>query len=141
MTAPKPSAAPKRVPAPKGLQAAGRALWGAIVGDLPPNWELDERELAVLALACRQADDIARLEAVLERDGVVVPGSTGQPRLSAVLGELRQSRLACSKLLGDLNLPDEDGKSSSMSSQRAARAAHSRWDRVAARKAAPRGSA
>ncbi|MEJ7894371.1 MAG: P27 family phage terminase small subunit [Solirubrobacteraceae bacterium] len=124
---------------PKGLCVAGTALWRAIHGGLPATMELDERETAVLGLACRQADDVAALEAVLARDGVVVEGSSGQPRLSGVVSELRQARLATAKLLGELQLPDAAEQPASASSKRAQKAAHARWAEHNARKQARHG--
>jgi hypothetical protein len=39
------------------------------------------------------------------RSGVVASGSRGQPRLAQTVVELRQARLALSRLLGELSLP------------------------------------
>jgi len=91
----------------------------------------------MLASACRHADMIARLEDLLA-DGLVSPGGAGQPRLSAAVTELRQSRLALSRLLADLSLPvddvGEDGAATpvtlpSPASRRASHAAKARHDR------------
>ncbi len=128
----------KRAPAaPQGLQKAGAALWRGIVA----VYELDPRELTVLGLACRQADDVARLEAAVAAEGVVVEGSKGQPRLSQVVGEVRQSRLALARLLGELALPDAEDRPATARSARAKRAADSRWDRVARIEERRRGAA
>jgi molybdenum-dependent DNA-binding transcriptional regulator ModE len=89
------------------------------------------------ASACRHADMIHRLEELLS-DRLVSAGSAGQPRLSAAVTELRQSRLALSRLLTDLALPvddvGEDGeavpvKLASPASRRASHAATARHDR------------
>jgi hypothetical protein len=119
---------------PQGLGPPGRRLWRALVADLPESMEFDARELALLAAAARQADDIAVLEAVLERDGPVAVGSRSQSRLSAVVPELRQERLAFSRLLGELRLPDGQAAATS-SSKRAQRAADARWAEHRARRA------
>lgn len=80
----------------------------------------------MLDLAARQADDIAALERLLAEQGPIVTGSTGQPRLSPVFTELRQSRLALGKLLAELRLPDEGlGSTRNVKNRRSARA---RWD-------------
>lgn len=107
--------------APDGLGGEGRKLWKSIAS----VYELDPRELSLLAAACRQADDVAALEAVLARDGMIVAGSAGQPRLSAVVAELRQARLAVGKLLDLLTLPDVDA--APRVSRRSQRAAQRRW--------------
>ncbi len=39
-------------------------------------------------------DDITAVEELLDQDGPIVRGSTGQPRLNPALAELRQARLA-----------------------------------------------
>ncbi len=109
---------------PKGLGPAGRDLWRKVQA----SFELDGHEVPGLLLACRQLADVARLEELLERDGLVSTGSSGQPRLSQVVAELRQSRLAASKLLDALGLPlDDTGATASPAAKRARRAAESRW--------------
>jgi hypothetical protein len=112
---------------PAGLGVTGRRLWSGVVAE----FELDLREQEILRLAARQLDDVARLEQLLARDGPMAEGSQGQPRLSQVVGELRQSRIAASRLLGELRLPDADEKPRTARSLRAERAANSRWDRTA----------
>jgi hypothetical protein len=54
-------------------------LWRSVIADVPTDWELDGRNLAVLEAACRQADDVAELEAAVSRDGVVVEGAADSP--------------------------------------------------------------
>jgi hypothetical protein len=94
---------------------------------LPNDAEFDERELAVLAAACRQADDLAALEAVIAEEGVVAIGSKGQPRLSSLVTEVRQGRLALTRLLGELDLTDANAEPRTARSRRAQHAATSRW--------------
>ena len=113
---------------PRELGPSGRALWRSIHAALGDEHELDERELAVLRLACAQRDDIAGLERALRDTGLVARGSKGQPRLSQVVTEVRQARLALSRLLGEIKLPDIDEVPRSASSQRAQHAANVRWD-------------
>ena len=109
---------------PTGLGKAGKALWRQITNE----WELDPRELALLTAACRQTDDVALLEVALAKDGLITVGSMGQPRLNAVITELRQSRLAAAKLLVDLRLPSEDAAPMTAAQQRASKAARRRWE-------------
>jgi hypothetical protein len=120
--------------APHDLGDAGAALWAAVQG----TYTLTEYEAVLLASACRHADLIARLELLLA-DGLVSVGSAGQPRLSAAVGELRQSRLALSRLLTDLALPVDDTGADgrpravvlpSVASRRASHAAQVRHDRA-----------
>jgi hypothetical protein len=131
---------PARPRPPAGLGRAGRKLFSGLVA----KFVFAPRELAIVELAARTADDIADLEAALARDGMVVVGSKGQPRLNGVAVELRMARLALAKLLGDLRLPDEDegagSKPMSMAQLRGQRAANTRWAADARRKARRRGS-
>lgn len=115
-------------PCPDDLAAAGRILWERVV-DL---FDLDEREQALLEVACRQAVDVAALEAVIASDGYIVAGSNGQPRLSMAVAEVRQGRLALGKLLGLLALPDEDDKPMTAASRAGKHAANARWNRTRA---------
>ena len=107
---------------PRGLQRAGKRVWAAVLDE----FVLDARELLVLEQAARQADAVAALEAEVEGSGLVTRGSAGQPRLSQSVVELRQSRLAVSKLLSDLALPDEDDTTAA--SRRGRKAADARWN-------------
>jgi phage terminase small subunit len=124
----KPSVKP-----PGGLEASGRALWRAVTAEVPGDWQLDARDLAILEAACRQADDVAALEAAVSRDGVMVEGAAGQRRLNGAVSELRQARLALGRLLGQVDLPDERGRPVTESSRRAQRAANVRWAAQASR--------
>ena len=109
---------------PRDLGAAGHDLWRRVFD----AFDLDPHELPGLLLACRQLDDVHLLEQQLESDGVVTTGSAGQPRLSAVVTELRQARLAAARLLDALALPvDGESGSSTPAVKRARRAAESRW--------------
>lgn len=112
---------------PTGLGAAGRQLWTRLTEHL----EFEPREVAVLQAACRQADDIARLEAVLKSEGASAKGSKGQSRLHPAIPELRQARLALVRMLASLDLPDVEEVPRSTKSTRAQHAANVRWSRVA----------
>ncbi len=106
-------------------------MWRSVVKGLPEGFEFDERELAILGLAGRQADDVAALEGIMKRDSRMVAGSKGQPRLHPAVVEVRQGRLAISRMLGELELPDAEEQPRSATSRRAGRAARARYDRVA----------
>ena len=83
------SKTPKADQPPTDLAERGRELWTSVV----PAFTLEPHERVVLATACRQADLVAALEDVLARDGLIVAGSAGQPRLTPVAAELRQARV------------------------------------------------
>lgn len=90
------------------MGASGRALWRAVLADLPADLELTATELAILEAGCRQLDLNVRLEELLDRDGLIVVGSQDQPRLTAVTTELRQGRLALERLLSSLRLRGDE---------------------------------
>lgn len=121
---------------PPGLASAGKRLWRAIVGDLAAGLELDERELAILAAAGRQADAVAALERSIARDGHMLRGAAGQRRLNAAVTEARQGRVALARLLGELDLADAAQAPQTASSQRARKAANVRWASHNARRGA-----
>lgn len=114
---------------PPGLGAEGKRTWSALLADLPGGWELSAREREQIALACQQADAIADLERELAAGGLTVEGASGQPRLNALVPELRQARLALSRLLGAVEMPDADGEPATLAGKRGKAAADKRWSR------------
>ena len=116
-------------PTPDGLGDPGRDLWHTMIGDLVPGWELDARELRVLAEACRTADLIANLDAAIEADGVTAIGSRRQTVVNPAVAEVRQQRAALASLLGKLDIdpPSASGAGSTAASARARKAAQARW--------------
>jgi len=78
----------------------------AIRTGLPPGTEFDEREEALLDLATRQARDVERAEADLEKRGHLVPGSQGQQVVNSSLSEARQGGVMLGRLLVALDLPE-----------------------------------
>lgn len=106
----------------------GKALWKAVTD----QFELAAHEQIALRGACRHADTISRLEDLL-KDSLETVGAAGQSKLSPAVGELRQYRIALSKMLTDLSLPIEeaagDVKLASPAAKRASKAASARHDR------------
>lgn len=131
------TASPSSPRPPRGLSNAGTALWSRLTA-APAEGEcliFSAAELTVLEMACRQADDIAKLEALIEADGLIVAGSKGQPKLSAVPSELRLQRAALARLVSQLAIPDDaEAEGRTPAQQRAQRAAQARWDRPSARR-------
>ena len=104
------------------LGEAGRAHWRSVVN----TFDLDDRELEILALAARQADDLALLEQAIREDGGMSVGSAGQPIVHPAIQEARQARLAIGRLHCILNLPVED-EHGTEASTRGRKAAQARW--------------
>lgn len=118
---------------PKGFGPSGRALWKRIVKGVPPELELDERELEALRLAARQADDLAALEKVIAKEGVTSTGSAGQRIVHPAVTEARQARLAIGRLLNEVRFPDPEGVLLNGTGRHAQSAANTRWGRSRAR--------
>lgn len=87
--------------------------------------EWNEIEVALIALARKQADAIEALELELSLSTLTVEGSTGQLRLNPIVAELRLQRESLKRTLAELRLPDA-GPLKNAAKQRAAR---HRWDR------------
>jgi P27 family predicted phage terminase small subunit len=115
--------------APTGLGTPGRKLWREILSDLDESWELDRRELHLLARAARCADEIALLEATVDRDGPTTTGASGQVCVHPALIESRQLSVTQMRLLGAIELSDpaERRRSATPAVAPARRAAESRW--------------
>lgn len=105
---------------PSGLGAAGKKLWKAVHGDLPRGWAFEERERAILSMACHQADDLARLERAVRRDGTMTQGSQGQPVIHPAIPEARAARTAIERLLRQLQLPGDAIPTDNRSTERKA---------------------
>lgn len=91
MSSPKP---------PAGLRTTGRRLWTSVQSD----FELSEPETAVLREACRTADSIDSLQAVIDADGPMAESSQGI-RVHPALVELRQQRIALARLFTAMSIP------------------------------------
>jgi hypothetical protein len=116
--------------APAGLSPVAKKLWKAVTEGL----RMRPDELATLDAACRTADQIAALEAVVAASPPMIPGSKAQEVLHPAIPELRLQRQLLSQLLGRLDVPeagDGDGFAGEWdnltSSQRARKAALARW--------------
>ena len=86
-------------PAPEDTGPAGRRLWDAISRE----FELVEHELVLLRQAVRVADTCADLQALLDRDGLML----GE-RIHPASVELRQQRLLLGRLIVALRVPSGD---------------------------------
>ena len=113
---------------PDHLGDAGAALFESVVSGIPEDCELDDREAALLDLAARQADDLALLEAVISEEGATSLGSQAQRVIHPAVSEARQARLAISRLLGALDLSEDESDSGTATSRQARRAARARWN-------------
>jgi uncharacterized protein with von Willebrand factor type A (vWA) domain len=97
---------------PDGLKTSGRRLWRAVVAD----HDLEQHERELLRRACRTADLLAGLEALVADEGLTSVSSQGS-RVHPAIVELRQQRIAFARLLAALNVlsgveGEEDGRRS-----------------------------
>jgi hypothetical protein len=91
-----PATDPKR---PDGLGQAGLRLWDAVLR----RYELAEHEALLLEQACRAADRLEALAAMVEADGLLVEG-----RSHPALVESRAQQITLARLLAALRVPDDD---------------------------------
>jgi pyruvate/2-oxoglutarate dehydrogenase complex dihydrolipoamide acyltransferase (E2) component len=114
-------------PPPAGLGESGEQLWRAVVEE----WELRTDQDQLLLAACRTADEIAAMEAVLETAEPVVKGSQGQVRPHPLFAEVRGHRLALQRLLGGIGIRDAaEGEDQDAERSHAGRQlARQRWNR------------
>jgi hypothetical protein len=103
------------------------------------RYALSDTELVLLVESCRLVDECEQLKRALLSEGAIVPGSAGQPRTHPALGELRQHRIALSRLLAQLALPEPEGVLATPAQAKARRAANTRWSAYNAAKAERRG--
>ncbi len=114
---------PQPVP-PVGLADRGAAFWHKIHA----TWILNADESELVTECCRLLDTVEALQLVLDRDGVLTTGSTGQTRVHPAVGELRACRVVLARLMGQIGLPDPTGAAvPTASTVRARRAARARW--------------
>lgn len=113
---------------PSTLRRSGRALWREVA----QAYELEPHEWRLLAQACAVLDTIDQLEAVIANDGTTTVGSTGQTVTHPAVGECRQQRLALTRLLGAIHLPDADGARTTLTGAQSRSAAghKQRWANV-----------
>lgn len=93
--------------APSGLKARGKQLWR----EIHEVYAFDEapEKTAILEEACRTADVVKRLQAIVDNaDEIRVRGSQGQPVSMPELLELRQYRALLVQLLKALGCPDDE---------------------------------
>lgn len=93
--------------APTGLLTRGKQLWK----ELHAVYDFSDapEKTAILEEACRTADVVKRLQAVVDAaDEIRVRGSQGQPVAMPELLELRQYRALLVQLLKALGCPDDE---------------------------------
>lgn len=89
---------------PRGLGRSGSKLWEDITGAVAPGWQLDGRDVALLARACRLADTEAELREDVKRDGRTVLGSAGQITVHPALREARQTAAAIATIVAKVEI-------------------------------------
>jgi hypothetical protein len=83
---------------PSGLKTAGKRLWR----DVHEHLDLDRHESELLLQACRVADHLDDLSAIVGREGVL---KDGKPHVALV--ESRQQQVTFARLIATLRLPED----------------------------------
>jgi len=100
-------------------------------------YEASVDELEILAEACSVLDRLDELHALVDHDGLMVPGSKGQDVLHPAIGEARRQQALLASLCRRLSLEvpgrEQGGDVASITSARARKAARARWDNRGAR--------
>jgi P27 family predicted phage terminase small subunit len=109
------SNAQKPPKAPAGLRKAGAALWARVLADVHADWELDSSDLHGLEQAARAVDRAQELGEVIDRDGLMIAGSTGQERLHPAVAEQRMQRQLSAHLVSKIALAPPDAKTGHLS--------------------------
>ena len=108
---------------PQSLDQAGRALWRAVTG----AYELAPHEAELLRQACRVADNLAKIDAVLMDSEPVVEGYSGQPRAHPLLQASADQRRVLDALFRSMALPMPSEDVGRRRSPAAREAAQARW--------------
>jgi hypothetical protein len=108
---------------PQSLDQAGRALWRAVMG----AYVLAPHEVELLRQACRVTDQLARIDAVLMDEDLVVAGHAGQPRAHPMLQVSADQRRVLDALFRSMALPMPGETEGRRRSPSAAAAAQARW--------------
>ena len=109
-----------------GFTKSRGQLFHKLVTDLYED--LSKTELELLEVIVRTLDEIDVLQARLDADGMIVSGSTGQPRVHPAVSALLQLRSLAARLLAQLQLPDELGNTIATPRQTSAKmASKARW--------------
>lgn len=90
--------------APAHLSPKSRSLWRATLAE----WALEPHNAALFRLALESLDRSDEAKAIVDREGLLVIGSVGQPRPHPLLAVERDARAQCARLLGQLGLDDAD---------------------------------
>jgi hypothetical protein len=108
---------------PQSLDQAGKSLWRAMTG----AYVLAPHEVELLRQACRVADQLARIDAVLMDEDLVVLGHAGQPRSHPLLQVSADQRRVLDALFRSMALPMPGETEGRRRSPAATASAQARW--------------
>ena len=89
---------------PEGLHKAGQDLWRSTLEE----WDLSEAALALLQVACQQADRIAECQQIIAQDGILVTDPSGRKRAHPLLPIEKEASNVLMRAWRMLDLTDED---------------------------------
>jgi hypothetical protein len=113
-------------PEPTDLGPRAMALWEGITS----KYTLRIDEMLILHDACREVDLIERMEEQQKKSKLLGTGAQGQPVVAPLVPELRQHRSMLAGLMKQLHLPDVDGRPAQSTTDKARKAANTRWGNV-----------
>lgn len=108
---------------PEVLGVRGSGLWRELHTEL----EFESKETSLVLEACRCLDVIDALATTVERDGLVVTGSRGQPVVHPGIAELRQWQASFGRLMSLVSLPEDEAAQDRFRHARAKAGAAARW--------------
>jgi len=95
------------------------------------SFELTDAELELLNECARLLDELETLKKQLDKDGVTLTMPSGIVKAHPFLAEVRSHRITLSRILAQLNLPDESGEVLATATQiRGRQNAAKRWSKA-----------
>ena len=91
----------KKITAPKELKAAGKKYWLQSQSEIPMT---EAHDLERLLMACKCLDDLAEIEARVEKDGMFTVNRYGQTVEHPGIKMVRDTRLLFVKIIRELGL-------------------------------------
>lgn len=89
---------------PKDMSEGARREWKGLAADLVAAGTLAASDLRALRLLSEVLAQIGTLEAVLAKEGLTIPGSTGAPKAHPAIAGLAQARAMAHRLLSDFGM-------------------------------------
>lgn len=100
----------RRIAPPDDLNDRGRALWANCLTRDTTLGDSENPQRVVLHEACRMADQLDQLAALVTRDGPILTDSKGRLSANPAVKAAHQGQALLARLLASLRMPDAAGK-------------------------------